>query len=109
MSKLRIATCQAHSLHYLTCAPSIAITLERELMATRTWNVRSPEDLGHAVAEIRRARGMTQEDLAERGGLTRTWLSKLETGHSTSVLDHLLRLLRRLGATVTITFGDDLG
>ena len=78
-------------------------------MATRTWTVRSSDDIGRAVADIRRARGMTQTELAEQGGLTRVWLAKLETGHTTPVLDHLLRLLRRLGATVTITFGDDDG
>ena len=78
-------------------------------MATRTWTVRSSDDIGRAVADIRRARGMTQSELAEQGGLTRVWLAKLETGHTTPVLDHLLRLLRRLGATVTITFGDDDG
>lgn len=78
-------------------------------MARRTWTVRSAEDMGRAIAEIRHERGMTQADLAEKGGLTRVWLAKLETGHSTPVLDHLLRLLRRLGATVTITFGDDDG
>lgn len=78
-------------------------------MAPRTWTVRSTEDLGHAVAEIRRARGMTQHELAEQGGITRAWLAQLETGRTTPVLNHLLRLLRRLGATVTITFGDDDG
>lgn len=78
-------------------------------MATRTWTVRSTEDLGLAVAEIRRARGMTQAELAEQGGMSRHWLAKLERGRSTPVLDHFLRLLRRLGATVTITFGDDDG
>lgn len=75
-------------------------------MATRTWNVRSTADIGRAIAEIRRERDLTQAELAAEGGLSRHWLAKLETGHSTPVLDHLLRLLRRLGATVTITFGD---
>jgi len=78
-------------------------------MAVRTWTVRSPEDVGRAVADIRRQRGMTQESLAKEGGLSRSWLAKLETGHTTPVLEHLLRLLRRLGATVTIAFGDDHG
>lgn len=75
-------------------------------MAQWTWVVRSGEDLGRAVAEIRRHRHLTQQQLAAQGGLSRTWLAKLETGRSASVLDHLLRLLRRLGATVTITFED---
>jgi transcriptional regulator with XRE-family HTH domain len=75
-------------------------------MAERTWLVHNGADLGRAVGEIRRHRGMTQEQLAAEGGLRRAWLAKLETGRSTTVLDHLVRLLRRLGATMTVTFDD---
>ncbi len=75
-------------------------------MAQRTWTVRSGEDFGRAIAEIRRQRHLTQEQLAAQGGLSRDWLAKLETGRSAIVLDHLMRLLRRLGASVTITFED---
>jgi transcriptional regulator with XRE-family HTH domain len=75
-------------------------------MAQRTWVVRSGADLGRAVAEIRHRKHLTQEQLAAQGGLSRTWLAKLEAGRSATVLDHLMRLLRRLGATVTITFED---
>lgn len=71
---------------------------------TRTWTVRSAEDLGRAVADIRRAQGMTQAEAARIGGLRRDWLAKLETGRSTLVLDHLLRLLRRMGASVTVSW-----
>jgi transcriptional regulator with XRE-family HTH domain len=73
-------------------------------MAVRTWVVRSGEDLGRAVAEIRHEQGLTQAELAQQGAISRTWLAKLESGRSAVVLDHLLRLLRRLGATVTVTF-----
>jgi DNA-binding XRE family transcriptional regulator len=68
------------------------------------WTVRSGADLGRAIAEIRRTRGLTQSALASQSGLSRHWLAKLETGRSAVVLDHMLRVLRRLGATVTITF-----
>ncbi|HUP69045.1 MAG TPA: helix-turn-helix transcriptional regulator [Acidimicrobiales bacterium] len=78
-------------------------------MAQRNWSVRSGEDMGRAIAEIRHERGLTQAELAAQGGLSRNWLAKLEAGRSTPVLDHLLRLLRRLGATVTITFEDSDG
>lgn len=78
-------------------------------MAPRNWSVRSGEDMGRAIAEIRHERGLTQAELAAQGGLSRNWLAKLEAGRSTPVLDHLLRLLRRLGATVTITFEDSDG
>ena len=74
----------------------------------RRWVVRSGEDIGRAIGEIRQSHGLTQQALAAQAGLSRTWLAKLETGRSAVVLDHLLRTLRRLGATVTITF-DDVG
>lgn len=72
----------------------------------RQWVVRSPEDIGRSIADIRHQRVLTQAELAEEAGISRHWLAKLEAGRSTPVLDHLLRLLRRLGATITITFED---
>lgn len=70
----------------------------------RTWTVHSAADLGRAVADIRRERGMTQAEVAAASGLSRSWLAKLESGRSNLVLDHLLRTLRRLGASVTVTW-----
>ena len=70
----------------------------------RTWTVTSAVDLGRAVAEVRHSRGQTQLEVAAESGLSRDWLAKLEAGRSSKVLDHLLRLLRRLGATVTVTW-----
>ena len=78
-------------------------------MAERTWVVRSGGDLGRAIAEIRTSRGLTQEQLAERAAVSRSYLAKFETGRTSPLLDHLLRLLRRLGATVTVTFEDPDG
>jgi HTH-type transcriptional regulator / antitoxin HipB len=72
----------------------------------RRWVVRTGADLGRGIGEIRRAQKLTQEQLAEQTGLARPWLAKLETGRSAIVLDQLLRVLRILGATVTITFDD---
>lgn len=74
----------------------------------RQWIVRSAEDFGRGIAEVRRSQDLTQSELAEQGGISRHWLAKLEAGHSTPVLEHLLRLTRRLGITVTLTWdGDD--
>ena len=73
---------------------------------TRTWIVTSSEDFGRAVAEVRRSRGKTQLEAATTVGLSRDWLAKLETGRSSKVVDHLLRLLRRMGATVTVTWDE---
>ncbi|HLL92389.1 MAG TPA: helix-turn-helix transcriptional regulator [Solirubrobacteraceae bacterium] len=72
------------------------------------WNIRTGADMGRAIAEIRTRAGWTQEQMAQRSGLSRTYLSHLESGRSASVLEHMLRVLRRAGATVTVTWpGED--
>lgn len=73
-------------------------------MPTRTWTVRTPVDLARTVADIRIAQQRTQADVAADAGLTREYVAKIESGRTSPLLDHLLRLLRRLGATVTVTF-----
>lgn len=75
----------------------------------RTWTITSAADLGRAVADIRRARGRTQAEVAAEGGISREWLAKLEGGRSSRTLDHLLRILRRMGATVTVSWDGELG
>lgn len=65
--------------------------------------VRSPEDLGRAVAGIRQAHGLTQAELGEQAGMSRDTVAQLERGRQGRSIELLLRLLRRLGATVTIT------
>lgn len=65
--------------------------------------VRSPEDLGRTVAEIRRSRELTQAQLAASSGMSRDSLAQLERGRQGRSIELLLRLLRRLGATITIT------
>lgn len=69
----------------------------------RTWSVRSSADLGRAIAGARRARGLTQAELAESAGINRSYLAELEGGASTLLLERALRALRRLDATVTVT------
>lgn len=71
-----------------------------------TYQVRSESDLGMVIADQRRAVGLTQADLAERSGLSRDYIAKIENGRTSSVMAHTFRLLRRLGATITITFDD---
>jgi HTH-type transcriptional regulator / antitoxin HipB len=73
----------------------------------RVWEVRSGADLGRAIADIRRSRGLTQGQLAGNASLSRDYLSKIENGRSGFLLEKTLRVLRRLGATVTITVDQD--
>ncbi|MEI7887887.1 MAG: helix-turn-helix transcriptional regulator [Actinomycetes bacterium] len=78
-------------------------------MAKRMWTIRTGGDLGASVAEIRQLSGHTQAQLADEAAISRDYLAKLESGRSTKVLEHLLRLLRRMGATITVSFEESDG
>lgn len=67
------------------------------------WTIRAGEDLGLAIAEIRSRRGLTQRQLAEESGLSRDYLAQIEAGRTGRLLEHMLRVLRRCGAELTIT------
>lgn len=69
--------------------------------------IRGGADIGRAIRSIRSAQGLSQIDAAELAGIDPTYLSKIETGRTVSLLEHQLRILRRLGARVTVTFDDD--
>lgn len=74
------------------------------------WTIHSGADFGKAIFAIRRRQKLTQEKLAEQSGLTRTHLAHLEAGRTSRSLEHLLRILRRSGARVTVEWppdGDD--
>ena len=69
-------------------------------MSTREFVVRSPQDLGRMIAEARVSRGLTQAELAEAADVERTYLARLEAGHTTLQVMRTLELLRRLGVTL---------
>jgi transcriptional regulator with XRE-family HTH domain len=72
-----------------------------------TWTIRSPEDLGRALAGVRRLQGVSQDDLAELLGVHRSYIAELEAGQSVLMLERLLRAFRRLGAAIEITLPDE--
>lgn len=72
----------------------------------RIWTITSGSDLGRAIAELRSIRGLTQQELAERAAISRPYLAKLEAGLSVVLLERALRMIRRLGADVTVTLRD---
>ena len=51
-----------------------------------------PKGLGKAVAEVRRARGVTQKEVAKLSGFTVNFLSLVENGERALSLDGLNRL-----------------
>lgn len=72
-------------------------------MTPAEWTIGSSKDFGRALSGVRRARKLTQQQLAEMTGIDRTYLAKLEAGSETIELQRLVLALRRLGAEVTVT------
>ena len=59
---------------------------------------------GHKVRDIRISRQMTQEELADRVGTFRTYLSRIETGVANPTLTMIHALAEALGVPVTSLF-----
>jgi len=53
------------------------------------------------VKRLRERRGMTQEQLAERAGISRTYLARLETARQDPTLGTLEKLAKALKVKVT--------
>jgi transcriptional regulator with XRE-family HTH domain len=72
------------------------------MVAPDAWyRVRSARQLGRAVANCRKRRGLTQADLAARIGVDRTTLLSLEAGR-TQALERLVRIVAELGYDVAL-------
>lgn len=66
------------------------------------YSVRNAADLGAAVQSRRLEAGLTQTDLASRAGVSRSYLSHLESGRSSRLLNLLLDLLRLLDLELVV-------
>ena len=53
--------------------------------------------IGEKLRKLRLSKGMTQEELAERADLTRTFISQLERDLTSPSVDTLEMILRALG------------
>jgi transcriptional regulator with XRE-family HTH domain len=54
-------------------------------------------DIGSRVRELREERGLTITDLANRAGLTRNAVSRIELGHRTPSVDTADKIAHALG------------
>ena len=52
--------------------------------------------LGHSIAQLRKDRGLTQEDLAGLAEMDRSYLSEVENGHKNISFLALMRLAEAL-------------
>lgn len=62
------------------------------------------KDLGRKVAELRVARGLTQERFAERLGVSLKYVQRIEAGSENLTVDSLHRLATKLRVTVITLF-----
>jgi HTH-type transcriptional regulator / antitoxin HipB len=65
-------------------------------------NITSPAELGAALREARRLRGLRLEDAAAGAGVGVRFLSELERGKPTSRLGETLRVASSLGLSISI-------
>lgn len=66
---------------------------------------RTATTLGEYLTTFRRLQGLTAEQVADRAGITRGTLRKLERGEATVGLDVFLEVCRVLGALDFVTEG----
>lgn len=76
-------------------------------MAAQEYNARSLTRMGRAISALRRARGLTQAELAARAGVSRQWIISLEKGGTRGLeMGLVMRTLDELDASLYIR--DDL-
>lgn len=68
------------------------------------YTVERPHDFGDLIAGMREEQGVTQDELADRLGFSRSYLSELESGKSTVQLARLFRTLHALGVNVEVSW-----
>lgn len=86
--------------HILTLYdPRLIFSRERTAM---DQIARTPQDIGHLLRAARKARGLTQGDLADRAGVWQRTVSTVETGASSAKLDTLCELLAALDLELRI-------
>lgn len=70
------------------------------------FRVYTAASVGQAIRHYRKQAGLTQAELADRVGITRSYLSRLEKGQETEQLRRVIVLLRRLGVRATLRHED---
>jgi transcriptional regulator with XRE-family HTH domain len=66
------------------------------------WVIRTADDLADAIRELRRQRGVTQEEVAEWIGAHRNYVGQLERGDVSTQLTRLLDALSYLGVDMEL-------
>ncbi|HVY13659.1 MAG TPA: helix-turn-helix transcriptional regulator [Rhodopila sp.] len=68
----------------------------------------TPHDIGIRIKALRREKGISQDELAQRVGVTRSAVAQWETGRTGQVTGNLSRIAGALDASVEfLVYGDD--
>jgi XRE family transcriptional regulator, regulator of sulfur utilization len=63
---------------------------------------------GHNVRRLRLERKMTQEELAQKAGINRSYLGSVERGGRRTSMENIARLAKALGVSADVLFrGED--
>jgi transcriptional regulator with XRE-family HTH domain len=81
--------------------------IKRPEVNSKTHNVRKPRDIGDVIKVARERARLNQAELANEVGIDRFYLGRMESGVSNEYLDRLLRILKSLGITMSLTLPDD--
>lgn len=73
-------------------------------MATATRITKQDYRLGRKISRVRREKDMTQEQLAEKVGVSTTWIGYIETGYRRPNLKMIYRIARALNIKVKDIF-----
>jgi transcriptional regulator with XRE-family HTH domain len=68
----------------------------------------TPKDIGLRIRALRREKGMTQDELADHVGVSRSAVAQWETGRTGQITGNLSRIAGSLDASVEyLVYGDD--
>ncbi|MHB1063925.1 MAG: helix-turn-helix transcriptional regulator [Georgenia sp.] len=67
--------------------------------------VNSPSDLGRILRDARQEAGLTQDEFADDLGVSRQYVSALESGKTSQHVDRIFGSLRLLGVRIEATWG----
>ena len=85
-------------------APTAGGRTQEDIPMPASKTSRAPER-GHRVAQARRRAGLTQPQLAEKVGVSRPTIARIETGGHAPSVTIALSIARELGESVESLFG----
>lgn len=71
--------------------------MDQAIRLVGRWN-----HLGRAIRDARLKVGFTQQQLAERAGISRAWLARVESVHRKAEIEYVMRTLAALGLSLAL-------